>query len=77
MRTKYIPVPQDVFKELESQNDAFVLGKMEILILMLEAQNIDEEKNVMPGSDPVFKNVFTPSEAEKIKKKLFELTDLI
>jgi hypothetical protein len=77
MRTKYIPVPQDVFKELESQNDAFVLGKMEILILMLEAQNIDEDKNVMPGSDQVFKNVFTPQESEKIKRKLFELTDLI
>lgn len=76
MRTKYVPVPQDVFKELENQNDAFVLGKMEILVLMLEAQNINEEKTVI-GSEPVFKNVFNLQEAEKIKKKLFELTDLI
>jgi hypothetical protein len=76
-RTKFIPVPVDVFKDLESQDSELIIGKMEILLLMLEAQNIDEDKYTMPGSDPVFKNIFDKEEAKRIKKKLFELTDLI
>ncbi len=76
-RTKYIPVPEDVFNDLQSQNEELILGKMEILLLMLEAQNIDEEKTTGFTSEPVFKNIFDKEEAKKIKKKLFELTDLI
>ncbi len=63
----------EIEETVEPRNET--LDKLHCLCDLLESQILDDDKNAVLGSEPVFQNAFTPSERSKIKAKIFKLID--
>ena len=51
------------------------LDKPHCLCHLLESQILDDDKNGVLGSEPVFQNAFNAQERMKIKSKIFKLIE--
>ena len=62
---------------IEDDKEVILMQKINCLAMLLEINVIDDEKNGVFGSDPIYQNAFNHAERKMIKAKIFDFINEI